>query len=114
MPYISRWEAPAVFVTVQSQPDADPDVIFYHSYKGEHQTSFWYCADPAEYEGDIGPFDFDIRQVAKELGMATPDHRDDHGLLLEHIVREWVGGMTINDDRVRAAIRRAMHLARQS
>ncbi len=111
MPYVRSWVAPAVFVTVCAGADSDPTVVFYHSYKGEYPMSQWFCADPSEYEGDIGPYDFDIREVAKELGMNPPQTEDDMRLLLEHIVCEWQQGMTIREDRVRVAIKRAVELA---
>jgi hypothetical protein len=111
MPYISRWQAPAVFHVVRAAGDSEPTVTFYHAYKGEHQQSFWFNADSAQYEGDIGPFDFDIRQVAKELGMNAPRDEDDMRLMLEHIVCEWQQGMSVQDDRLRAALRRACRLA---
>jgi hypothetical protein len=126
MPYIRQWVAPDVFhiVTidedgVRNEPSADSvDVYIYYAYKGDSPLSCWYCTDPGEYEGDIGPWDFDIRSLARGLGYSAPSSqtidRDLARTYIEKAVLRVLEGRNWSDGQSFKCIAHAVRVAGES
>ena len=122
MPYIRQWVEPATFHQVHVDEhgvrvEANEDTVavtIRHAYKGEHEQCYWFNADPSEYDGDIGPWDFDIRKLADSLGFARPEGDDAKRLVIDRAVLAVLEGFHWDDYQSSRAIAHAIWLAGES
>ena len=115
MPYVNRWEAPAEFHTFAATTEGDSvDVVFYHAYRGEHPLSNWFATDSDEYDGDIGPWDFDLRPLADALEYDRPETQDDKRFLMDRAVDLFLEGYNWDDPQSFKCIAHAVKLAGES